>query len=94
MSAVESSIIIPVFNQWNLTRACLKGLAATIKDRDVEVIIVDNGSTDVTPQACPVLGRTLFGEAFRYHRSGNQFELRPGLQPGGQDGGRGISFSQ
>ncbi len=77
MSAVESSIIIPVFNQWNLTRACLKALAATIKDRDVEVIIVDNGSTDVTPQACPVLGRTLFGEAFRYHRSATNLNFGP-----------------
>ena len=39
------SIIIPVFNQWKLTNACL----LSIKEHtlaDFEVIVVDNCSTD------------------------------------------------
>ena len=68
MSEFESSSIIPVFNQWELTCACLKSLAATTKGTSVEVIVVDNASSDVTPNACPFLGEQLFGEAFRYSR--------------------------
>lgn len=73
----ESSIIIPVFNQWELTRACLKALAATIKDKSVEVIVVDNASTDVTPDACPFLGKQLFGDAFRYFRCTSNMNFGP-----------------
>ncbi|MBQ3059450.1 MAG: glycosyltransferase family 2 protein [Desulfovibrio sp.] len=67
-ASVESSIIIPVFNQWELTRACLKALAETTQGRAVEVIVIDNASSDVTPEACPFLGKQLFGDAFRYVR--------------------------
>ena len=45
MSGIESSVIIPVFNQWELTRACLKALAATTEGKAIEVIVVD--------QCCP-----------------------------------------
>ena len=44
MSEIESSVIIPVFNQWELTRACLKALAATTAGKAVEVIVVDRGA--------------------------------------------------
>ena len=41
------SIIIPVFNQWRYTDACLQALHDTSTDEiPLEVIIVDNGSTD------------------------------------------------
>lgn len=73
----ESSIIIPVFNQWELTRACLKALASTIKDKSVEVIVVDNASTDVTQEACPFLGKQLFGNTFRYFRCTNNMNFGP-----------------
>ena len=74
---IESSIIIPVFNQWELTRACLKGLASTTKDKSVEVIVIDNASTDVTPDACPFLGKQLFGGAFRYFRCTSNMNFGP-----------------
>ncbi|MCC6437211.1 MAG: glycosyltransferase [Acidimicrobiales bacterium] len=45
--AVRASIVIPVWNAWAHTRACLVRLAATIEPED-EVIVVDNGSTDGT----------------------------------------------
>lgn len=40
------SICIPVFNNYNLTKACLEDLS--FLPDDVEVIICDNGSTDET----------------------------------------------
>ena len=74
---IESSIIIPVFNQWDMTRACLKSLAATIGDKAIEVIVVDNASSDATPQGCTHLGKQLFGSAFRYHRSSTNLNFGP-----------------
>ena len=35
----------------------------------LDVLVVDNGSTDGTPAECPVLGRELFGDAFTYLRN-------------------------
>lgn len=60
------SVLIPVYNNWELTRSCLEALAASDPGDDTEVLVVDNASTDATPQACPALGRSLFGERFRY----------------------------
>lgn len=74
---IESSIIIPVFNQWELTRACLKALASTTKNTAVEVIVVDNASTDATQEACAFLGKKLFGEAFRYFRCASNMNFGP-----------------
>lgn len=42
------SIIIPVFNKWHYTEVCIESLKETIDDSIVEVIVVDNGSTDST----------------------------------------------
>lgn len=64
-----SSIIIPLFNQWEYTRDCLKALAATLKGQECEIIAVDNASSDATPKACQFLGRQLFGENFKYIRN-------------------------
>src|SRR5437660_95197 len=43
-----ATIVIPVWNQWELTKACLDSLRPTLGVRD-EVVIVDNGSEDGTP---------------------------------------------
>lgn len=67
--AREASIVIPVYNKWELTRACLKSLAATIDPARVEVIVVDNASSDVTSRACEYLGGKLFGSSFHYIRN-------------------------
>lgn len=40
------SIIIPVHNNWNFTKACLEDLVKLPEDH--EIIVVDNGSTDDT----------------------------------------------
>src|SRR3954463_12674570 len=47
MSRCPVTIVIPVWNEWELTRACLDSLRPTLGVRD-EVIVVDNGSKDGT----------------------------------------------
>ncbi len=84
MSEIESSVIIPVFNQWELTRACLKALAATTEGKAIEVIVVDNASSDETPEACPILGERLFGKFFRYHRCPTNRNFGPASNLGAQ----------
>jgi len=44
------SIIIPVFNKLDYTRQCLEALAKNTGVESYEVIIVDNGSRDGTPE--------------------------------------------
>lgn len=69
MNEYQSSIVIPVYNKWELTRNCLKSLAKTTDHNRVEVIVVDNASSDVTPKACTFLGEKLFGSGFRFIRN-------------------------
>lgn len=42
------SIVIPVFNKYNFTKACLNDLSQLPEDH--EIIVVDNGSSDETQQ--------------------------------------------
>jgi len=69
MPGFESSIVIPAFNKWDLTRRCLKSIAATTDRSNVEVIVVDNASSDATQKGCQFLGRQLFGDSFQYIRN-------------------------
>ena len=45
-------IIIPVFNGWSQTKVCLDALMAS-SYRDLEIIVVDHGSTDETKKTLP-----------------------------------------
>ena len=47
--AARVSIIIPTFNRLDLTRACLNALRANTPAADFEIVVVDNASTDGTP---------------------------------------------
>jgi GT2 family glycosyltransferase/tetratricopeptide (TPR) repeat protein len=49
MSQPSVTVVIPVWNQWQFTKGCLDSLRPTLGIRD-EVIVVDNGSEDFTPQ--------------------------------------------
>lgn len=66
---IQTSIVIPVFNKWDLTRNCLKSLAATVDPATTEVIVVDNASSDPTQAGCAFLGKKLFGSSFVYERN-------------------------
>ncbi len=46
----EVTIVIPVFNQWAYTAACLRSLADTDCRTPFEVIIVDDQSSDETAE--------------------------------------------
>jgi GT2 family glycosyltransferase len=46
----RASIVIPVYNAVFYTRVCLCSLDGEVGD--AEVIVVDNGSTDATPEVC------------------------------------------
>lgn len=74
---IEASVIIPVFNQWRLTRQCLAKLARTTTGESIEVIVIDNASTDETAQACPALGEGLFGGRFVYRRAEKNLNFGP-----------------
>lgn len=60
--APRASIVIPVYGQLAHTLACLRALAAHPPAAPVEVIVVDDASTDETPGALPRI------EGLRYHR--------------------------
>ena len=50
---VEVSIIIPVFNQFHFTQACLASLQEHRGSHAIEVIVVDDGSGDATADFVP-----------------------------------------
>ena len=67
------TVIIPVFNKWQLTEACLRSLH-THSSLPFNIIVADNASTDETATELEPLGRSLFGERFRcirFHENRN-----------------------
>lgn len=62
------SIVIPVFNKWELTKACLQSLAKHRQGLPLEVLVVDNASTDATALEASSWGQVCFGADFRYVR--------------------------
>jgi len=52
---VEVSIIIPVFNQFRFTQACLASIQEHQQTEHFEVIVVDDCSTDETSEAIPLI---------------------------------------
>lgn len=68
MSSLQISVIMPVWNRWDLTSACLESLRRFTPGNFMEVIVVDNGSDDATSTALKPLGQRLFGNNFRLLR--------------------------
>lgn len=82
MAQYRVAVVIPVFNQWKLTADCLRSLREHTPDEDVQVIVVDNGSTDETAGACGVLGHELFGTRFEHVRLDENINFGPGCNLG------------
>lgn len=80
----ESSIIIPVYNKFELTEGCLRRLGETVYGRDIEVIVIDNASTDETQEYCPRFGKIIFGDSFCYHRCEQNINFGPASNLGAQ----------
>jgi GT2 family glycosyltransferase/glycosyltransferase involved in cell wall biosynthesis len=58
----RASIVIPVYNQFAHTLSCLRAIAAYPPECAIEVIVVDDGSSDETGTALPQV------EGLTYHR--------------------------
>lgn len=86
------SVIIPVFNNWELTRQCLSSLAEN-SPADLEVIVVDNGSTDETATGLEPLGQTLFEKHFRRIRFEENRNFAPACNAGAQAAHSEFLFS-
>lgn len=65
--AIKLSIVIPVFNKWNFTKACLEDLFQLPIDH--EIVLVDNASSDETQEECKKLNRP----NFKYIRNTENF---------------------
>lgn len=52
----EVSIVIPVWNRWPFTYRCLAAIAENLKGTSYEVVVVDNASTDETPEILNKVG--------------------------------------
>ena len=46
----DISFVIPVWNHWRYTNACIAAIARSVRGMSYEVIVVDNGSSDETPR--------------------------------------------
>jgi GT2 family glycosyltransferase len=77
--AAPTSVVLVVFNQLSLTRACLDSLRPTTAPFDL--CVVDNGSTDGTPAFFRELGSS---SALTYHRNDANVGLIRALNQGGR----------
>jgi len=53
-ASIDVSVIVPVYNQWDLTDDCLKSIINSVKNVNYEVILADDGSSDKTLQAAKI----------------------------------------
>jgi GT2 family glycosyltransferase len=92
LTEVKVSIVIPVFNQWHLTRQCLTSLREHTHGDQFEVFVVDNGSTDETKGNCLSLGNTLFGQQFFHIRLENNINFGPACNIGAKQSTANLLF--
>jgi GT2 family glycosyltransferase len=76
------SVVIPVYNKWELTENCLKSLREHTPEYPFEVIVADNASSDATAVELSKLGEALFGEAFKRIRFEENRNFGPACNAG------------
>ncbi len=87
------TVIIPVFNNWQLTHDCLRSLAEhSPPEIGMRVIVADNGSSDATAAQCPVLGRGLFGDRFTHLRFEQNRNFGPACNAAARLAGTDLLF--
>ncbi|MCL2124131.1 MAG: glycosyltransferase family 2 protein [Desulfovibrionaceae bacterium] len=75
-------VVIPAWNLWDMTRGCLESLARHTPSGAVELVVVDNGSSDATRTDLDALGRALFGEHFQAVRLNQNMGFAIGCNSG------------
>ncbi|MDQ7033151.1 MAG: glycosyltransferase family 2 protein, partial [Desulfonauticus sp.] len=80
--SIPITIIIPVYNKWDLTKNCLLSLKKYTPDNTYKIIVVDNNSTDKTPVVAKEFGRGLFGENYKYVRLNENINFGPACNLG------------
>lgn len=90
--SVDVTIVIPVFNKCELTRACLESLDRhTTRQLDWEAIVVDNASSDGTPEYLETASRT-FGWLRGLRNEVNEGFARASNQGARAGRGRAVLF--
>ncbi len=59
LEEIDFSIIIPVHNKWQFTKACIESIESTNGNNKLEIIIIDNASNDNTGEYLKSLGRDI-----------------------------------
>ncbi len=80
-------IVIPVFNGWKQTKICLDALRAGLY-RELEIIVVDHGSTDETREALPSQYPEvvhIFGEATLWWTGATNLGIRTAMDRGAKN---------
>lgn len=91
-SAPLFTCVIPVFNKWELTRACLESLRRNTPSADFEVVVVDNASSDATASECLPLGQALFPGRFTSLRFDANRNFGPACNAGAQAAASPLLF--
>lgn len=93
MSALPSfSVVIPVFNKWDLTAECLRSLREHTPGDEAEIVVVDNGSGDDTALALEPLGKSLFGRRFTRIRFEENRNFGPACNAGAKAASAPLLF--
>lgn len=94
---MATAIVIPVWNLWErFTLPCLQSLARHTDIADIHVYLVDNASTDATPDDAEKQGKLLFGQNFTYIKNsqnlGFAIACNQGAKQARQDGHNYVLF--
>lgn len=94
---MATAIVIPVWNLWErFTLPCLQSLARHTDIADIHVYLVDNASTDATPDDAEKQGKLLFGQNFSYIKNsqnlGFAIACNQGAKQARQDGHNYVLF--